>query len=192
MKQQNEKDNELLRKAFHLFFGSLFLALIYFAGTETSTQIIFLCLIAGILISLGIIRGHNFYFLKKIVEKVERENEKKFPGRAAVHFFVSALILLVFFKDNPSIILAALSVQVFADSAAALIGKNFGKHKILGKKTIEGSLSCFIVSVICLNLFFSLQIAIIAGIIATIIELLPFDDNLWVPLFTATAIKLII
>ncbi len=192
MKEKKEAKNELLRKAIHLTFGALILILISFGGTETSAVIIALCLLAGIFISFGIIRGHNFFHLNKIILTVERENEKNFPGKAAVLFFVSALILLIFFKDNPTIILAALSVQVFADSAAALIGKRFGKHKVLGKKTIEGSLSCLVVAFICINYFYPTNIALIAAIIATIIEMLPFDDNLWVPLITAAAIKLLV
>ena len=183
---------ELTRKAIHILFGALFLALIYFAGVQTSTLIIGLCLIAGTILSIAIARGHQFPHLKKILETVERENEKPFPGKAAVLFFISAIILLVLFKNNPSIIMAALSVQVFADSAAALIGIKYGKHKLYRKKTWEGSIACLLVSIICINIFFPLPIAIIAGIIATLVEILPLDDNLFVPLFTAAAIRVLI
>ncbi|MFA5125411.1 MAG: diacylglycerol/polyprenol kinase family protein [archaeon] len=183
---------EITRKAIHILFGTLFLALIYFAGTQMSTLIIGLFLIAGTLISIGITRGHKFPFIEKIVECVERENEKPFPGKAAVLFFISAIILLVLFKNNPSVIMAALSVQVFGDSAAALIGTKYGKHKLYKKKTWEGSITCLIVSIICINIFFPLQIAIIAGIIATLVEILPLDDNLFVPLITAAAIRTLI
>jgi dolichol kinase len=183
---------EITRKTIHIIFGSLFLVLIYFAGTQLSTIIIGLCLIAGTLISIGITRGHKFPFLEKIVKRVERENEKTFPGKAAVLFFISAIILLLIFKNNSSIIMAALSVQVFGDSAAALIGKKFGKHKIFKEKTLEGSTACLLVAIICISFFFPIQIAIIAGVIATIVELLPLDDNLFVPLLTALVIKILI
>jgi len=183
---------ELLRKSIHLLFGLLFLLLIQFAGVQNSALIIGLCLIAGTAVSIGLRRGHEFPFFRKMVESVERENEKHFPGKAAVFFFASAIILLIIFKDQPQIIFASLSVQVFADSAAALIGIKYGKHKLYRKKTWEGSIACLIVSIICINLFFPLHIAIIAGILATLVELLPLDDNLWVPLFTATGIRLLI
>ncbi|MFA5931411.1 MAG: phosphatidate cytidylyltransferase [archaeon] len=183
---------EYVRKAIHVLFGLFFILLIQFAGTQMSALIIGLCLIAGTILSFAIIRGHEFPFIRKMVENVERENEKHFPGKAAVYFFVSAILLLILFKDSPQIILAALSVQVFADSAAALIGITFGKHKLYKKKTWEGSIACLIVSIICINLFFPLHIAIIGGIVATLIEILPLDDNLWVPLFTATAIRLLL
>lgn len=183
---------ELKRKSIHIGFGVLILLLIQYAGTEISTYILFLSLIAGAISSIGITRGHNFDFLKNIVEGVERDNEKHFPGKAAIFFFISAIVLLIVFKNSPAIILAALSVQVFADSMAAIIGTKYGKHKIIGKKSWEGTLTCLVVSIICINFFFPLNVAIIAGIIATIVELLPFDDNLWVPLVSGAVIRLLI
>ncbi len=75
---------------------------------------------------------------------------------------------------------------------AAIIGTKYGKHKIIGKKSWEGTLTCLVVSIICINFFFPLNVAIIAGIIATIVELLPFDDNLWVPLVSGAVIRLLI
>jgi dolichol kinase len=170
----------------------MFLLLIQFAGIETTTYIIGLCIIAGVAVSLGLKRGHEFPFLRRMIESVERESERSFPGKAAVFFFISALLLLIIFKDNPQIILAAISVQVFADSGAALVGINFGKHKLYKKKTYEGSLACLLIAITCINLFFPIHIAIIGGVIATLVEILPLDDNLWVPLFTATAIRLLI
>ncbi len=182
---------EYTRKSIHLIFGIFFLALIYFLGTNLSVQIISACLILGIIVSLLIKNKIKIPFLGKIVESVERENEKKFPGTAAIMFFISAIILLVIFQNDKTIVLAALSVQVFADAFAAIIGITFGKTKILGKKTLEGSAACFVVALFCLSYFYPIQIALIAAIVATIIELIPLDDNLWVPLFTATVLKLI-
>ena len=99
---------------------------------------------------------------------------------------------MVLFKEYPLIILAALSVQVFADSAAAIIGIQFGKHKLYQKKSYEGSSACLIVAIICISFFYPIYIAIIAGFIATAVEVLPLDDNLWVPLATGFAIRLLL
>lgn len=155
-------------------------------------KIIAACLVLGLIATILIKFKIQIPLLGKIVESVERENEKDIPGKAAILFFISAIILLYFFKDNVTIVLASLSVQVFADAFAAIIGINFGKHKILGKKTLEGSTACFVVAFLCLIYFYPIQIALIAALVATIIELLPLDDNLWVPLFTATALKLLL
>lgn len=183
---------EYMRKSIHLIFGIGFLTLIYFLGTQISIKILLVFLIIGIIISMLLKYKIQIPCFEKIVQMVERENEKTIPGKAAILFFLSAIILLYFFSDNKQIILASLAVQVFADAFAAIIGINFGKTKILGKKTLEGSTACFIVALICLSYFYQIEIAIIAALIATIVELIPLDDNLWVPITTAITLKLLI
>jgi dolichol kinase len=49
-----------------------------------------------------------------------------------------------------------------------------------------------LVAVGCISLFYPIQFALLPAIVATIIEALPLDDNLWVPLFTAITLILII
>ena len=100
---------EYTRKSIHLIFGIIFLTLIYNFGANISIQIIGACLILGIIVSLLMKYKIQIPFLGKIVANVERENEKKLPGTAAIMFFISAIILLVIFQDNKTIILASLS-----------------------------------------------------------------------------------
>lgn len=183
---------ELKRKSIHLLFGIAILALIYFTGTKTSLYILFACLIVGIIVSTLIQKGVKFGFIGMIVTHVERENEKSFPGKAAVYFFLSAIILLGIFNTQQTLVLAALSVQVFADASAALIGMTFGKHKLYKKKSWEGSIACFIVATACLAVFYPLPFALIAAFVATAVEVLPLDDNLFVPIITAATLKAMI
>jgi len=183
---------EVERKIFHILFGTSILAMIILFGTKTSIIVLFACLVFGVILSILIKKGINFGIINKIVQTVERENEKNFPGKAAVYFFTAAIILLGIFPNNPTLILGALSVQVFADASAALIGMKYGKHKLYKKKTWEGSIACIIVAITCLTIFYPLPIAIIAGIIATTIEILPLDDNLFIPLITAAALMAMI
>ncbi|MEI7961190.1 MAG: phosphatidate cytidylyltransferase [archaeon] len=183
---------EIKRKAIHVLFGIVFLLLIAITGTRTSLEIIFACLVIGVIVSFLIKKGFSFGFIGKIVEKVERENEKNFPGKAAVYFFASAIILLGIFPNEPTLVLACLSVQIFADASAAIIGMTFGKHKLYKKKTWEGSTACLIVATICLAFFYPLPTAIIGAIVATLVEVLPLDDNLWVPIITAATLKALI
>jgi len=180
---------ELTRKAFHIGFGTAFLLLIALLGTLNSFYLIGAFLVLGIIISLIMRKGYTIPLFGKIIASVEREKEKHLPGKAAIFFFISALLLLVLFKDQPIIAMAALSVQVFADSAAALVGKPFGKHKIYKNKSWEGTIACCIVALVCLFFFVSPLIALIGALVATIIEVFPGDDNLWVPIGTGIAIK---
>jgi len=187
---------EILRKSFHLIFGIIFLLLIYFLGTTPSFWIIVVCFLIGLIIALLHRNGIKIPLFEKIVFSVEREHEKHFPGKAALMFFIAAIILLYFFVSEPNLVLAGLSVQIFADTAAALIGKKFGKHKILSKehytKTLEGTIACFVVALVVLLFFVPFEFALIVAIIATIIEFAPINDNLLIPLVVAGALKLLL
>lgn len=183
---------ELKRKGLHLIFGTLILALIYFAGVNVSTIVLAALIVAGAVISMLIQRGAKIPFFAKAIESVERQTEKKFPGKAAIYFFFSAFAVLFIFRNDPSIIFAAIGIQVFADSAAALVGMQIGKHKLYKNKTWEGTVTCFLVSFACANKFFPMHVAVIAALMATIVEVLPLDDNVWVPIITAATIKALI
>lgn len=183
---------EYARKSIHLIFGVMFLEMINLLGSDLSIKILSFLLGAGLLLSAAVKSKIRLPLIDKILDLVERENEKSFPGKAAIFFFASAIILLFFFGDNKIIVLASLSVQVFADAFAAIIGINFGKHRILGKKTLEGSTACFLVALLCLAYFCPLYTALIAAAAATIVELIPLDDNFWVPLTTAAVLKVLL
>lgn len=187
---------EILRKTFHVLFGLFFLGLIYFLGAELSLQIITGLFIVGLIIALLHKKNIKIPLLERIIISVEREHEKHFPGKAALLFFLATIILLYFFGNFLQIVYVSLLVQIFADTFAAIIGKKFGKHKILEKehytKTLEGTIACFIVALLILILFFSWEIALIGAIVATTIEFAPINDNLFIPLGLGVLLKLLI
>ncbi len=192
MKKSKKLSSETKRKVFHLIFGTLILLLIYFAGINASFIVIGSCAIVGTFISLAIARGYKIPRLAKLVESVERPDEKHFPGKAAVYFFISTLVIMFIFHDTPLVVLAALSIQVYADTAASIMGQRYGKTKVLQNKTYKGSFACFIVAAICVSAFYPFPVALIVALVAAIVELLPMDDNLWAPLFAATVIRLLL
>jgi dolichol kinase len=203
MKPKTKINCETIRKVLHLLFGIFIITTIYALGTQTSFRIMWMLLLAGVMVGLAIKRGANMPITKKILCLAEREHEQYFPGHALILFFLSAHILLYFFMDSPAIVLGAMSVQVFADTASAIVGKIFGKHYLIKNmksldspqikhKTLEGSLAFFVVALICLSFFFPLEKIIVPAIVATLIELLPINDNLTVPISTAIAIKLLL
>jgi dolichol kinase len=119
----------------------------------------------------------------------------------------SAFLCSVLFKGKPHLSFMALSLFILGDAMAALIGIAAGKIKI-GKKTLEGSIACFIT---CISLFilifplvprlleacvlkrgFPILTVLITSFTVTFFELIPLkispkitiNDNLAVPVIT--------
>ena len=181
---------ELVRKFFHIFFGTLILFIIYLLGTEKSFYLLLAITTIGIVLSYLIKIGVKIKPLTTIINYVQRKQEKNTPGKAAIMFFLSSIIILFLFQQEKMIIIAILAVQIYADGFAAIFGKKFGKIKIFEKKTWAGTSTFFIISFFCLIHFFDPIYTLILSLIATIIEVLPIDDNLGVPLGLGIVIKL--
>ncbi len=147
----------------------------------------------------------NFIALKKNLLPgihIDRHN------LGTVYYAFSFLVLVVLFWENYKIIIiAAMMVMAVGDAAAAIVGQNV-RHPhsyrlIHDQKTIEGSLTMFVVSTVAVFLTFLLYppnlatsnhtlvyllvFSLMAGLIATISEAMgnQGNDNLSVPLFTA-------
>jgi dolichol kinase len=176
---------EILRKMIHIGFGTGFLGMIYYLGTESSFFILSLIFLVGLIISLVIKKGYEISILVKIIRAVERDYERHWPGKAALLFFIATIILLYFFKNDPLIVLAGLSTAIYGDAAAALVGKGIGRVKIGFNNTLEGTLAGFFICLICIGFFFptaSVIIIFLAALVATIAEYLPINDNVAMPL----------
>ncbi|MDD5162943.1 MAG: hypothetical protein PHD95_01925 [Candidatus ainarchaeum sp.] len=181
---------EMRRQFIHLLFGSIFIALLVLLGSEATFEILLACLLAGITISLAIKHGIKIPVFSKIVEKVEREHEKEWPGQGAIFFFLAAIIILFFFR-NPLIAIGALCALIFGDSASTIIGIKFGKHRLAGKRTLEGTIAGILASLPFLAVLFPLPIAIATVIIAMLAELLPINDNFTIPIAAAITLTIL-
>ncbi len=133
---------------------------------------------------------NNSRILKLFLKK---EENKKVSG--IVLFIISSYLTVLLFPRRIAII--SLLFLIFGDMSAEIIGLKFGKIKILGEKTIEGSLSCFVICLIIGSFLMntigiSFPLIIIGSLAATFIELVPLkiarmkiNDNLSMALFTA-------
>ena len=199
-----DRRKENIRKTFHLV-GLIIPFLILFLPQKTA-----LVILISILIPLLIADYHNFSLLFKhmphteIILQLFREHELikgKLTGLSWL--FIGILISIISFDKH----LVALSVAVLivGDAAAALIGKNFGKVKICGSKTLEGTIAFVIASSITSLVFieyvvetkilsqypsshfeFNSLFVCISAVMASIVELISkeieIDDNLSVPI----------
>jgi len=117
-------------------------------------------------------------------------------------YAVSFHTLFTLFPTYPEIIAAGILPMAYGDSSAAIIGSRYGRHKLIGRKTMEGSLAMLVASFVsltlCLGFFCSIygfpllgEIRAIAtvSVVAVLAEALsPKDyDNLTVPLLGALA-----
>ncbi len=123
----------------------------------------------------------------------EQETQEKFRFSGAPYVIAAALMVTILFSDV--VAMTALSTMLVGDTAAALIGRKYGKHKInQNRKSVEGSLAFWVTSFVIL-LFFGLlysqpiwfYIYGISGItVATFAEIyenrIHIDDNFSIPL----------
>lgn len=186
---------ELARKTFHL------LSLIYLAAYKLigwpavkTPMLVWWCVVVVVesarLLSPALNRGLTRFF-----GGLAREDESdKFSG--IFHTTTGVLILYFVFGARPDLVAAGIYFVAFGDAAAALVGKAWGRHKLPGgAKSYEGSAACFAACAISgAVLGFSPGAVLIAASCATVIELVPttrwWNDNLWMPVITATVLKL--
>jgi len=197
---------EVFRKLIHLsslwmvaliwFFPWPKLLLFYFFGT---------CLVLNLLCEYAysykvpVITPVYAFFFKNMLRGEVRPGQWVVSGSPPV-FAAAALVCLLFPQKIAAI---ALGVMLIADTAAALIGRRFGRHKTVNGKSIEG--------VVAFNIAgwaFSIGLLACAGqltkwtvcgalagvFLASLAELfekqLHADDNLSIPLVSGALIAL--
>lgn len=146
----------------------------------------------------------NYYSYKtNLIKSMERSGN---GNLGTVYFPISLLILVIFtfgIINRPEIGAVGILVLGYGDGLAAVIGKAYGKKKLINNKSLEGSLtmlfaSAIVVTVILLvsgvALVTTLILAIVITILSTVIELYTPKglDNLTVPLFSSLIIYILL
>jgi dolichol kinase len=171
---------ELARKAIH--FSSLAIPIgLYLTPPEVSKPV--LLILALTTLAVDVVRLHApqvrtiFYFL---FGRIIREHER-FNLLGSTYLLLAALLCLFAFEKP--IAVTSLGFLVVGDTMAALVGRRWGRIKIL-EKSLEGSLACFGSCVLVGWLYpgpeLSWTMILVGSAVATIFELLPIplDDNL--------------
>ena len=184
--------DELVRKLIHL--TSLLIPIIYYFIPRTSAAII-LGALSLFAISLDLARylspqiGSVFYKIFGFLLRRHEVDEEKRNLNGATYVLISALISVLIFPKV--IFITAFSMLIIGDTLAALIGRKFGKHKLLFK-SLEGTLAFFVGSSIVVlftpkvgNFPEEFIIGFIGAFIGAIVENVSshyVDDNLSIPL----------
>ncbi len=178
---------ELKRKAVHL--ATLVIPIGYSLTSDTAV-LTFLVPFFLLYLAVDLLRhfhpGLASLFRKYFFGKVLREKEEPTLMGSTYFLFSSILTILLFSKP---IAIASLLILILSDTAAALVGKGFGRVPLFGK-TLEGSLAFFATSLLIVWLYPGLDrlSGSVAALGASVIEALPIplDDNLTIPLVAGT------
>lgn len=184
-------NGEIKRKIFHVSMGLIMLTFPYIFTSVLSVGI------------LGIIAICFLYFLRNTKLKdilgtalysVERES------MGEIFFAISVFLIFYLSKGNKILYSIPILILTFADTAAALIGKNYGKKNLAelneDSKSLEGSFMFFMVAFMAtlVPLLLHTQvgreecliISTIVGFNVALIEMISHtgNDNLLIPLTT--------
>ncbi len=182
----------LLRKLIHIFFSAAtVLGLLWFYhhnSMEFAQQILLMLLLIFLIIDYARIEYHWELWLYHKTEK-----KREHTNIHAITQTCIAIVLSLFIFPFP-IALTAISMSLFGDVAAALVGKSFGTLKIHKQKSAQGSLAMLIVC--CLLGYYFLRnprIFVPMALTATVIEAFTdrMEDNLVLPIVTGFVGKLL-
>jgi dolichol kinase len=184
---------EFVRKGIHLF------ALVipvghYLVSFPVAVVGITVPAAVSILIDLSRFRRWRLWnLLAPILGPIIRDHEVKgaFTGASYI-LSASAFVILVYPK---AVAIAAITFIIIGDIAAALVGRKWGRHRLIGRKSIEGSLACLVSLVLISFLIPGLPtpVGLVGAVVATLAEAFSgkIDDNLAVPILSGAAMLLI-
>lgn len=185
--------SELARKAIHVSSLAIPIALYLLPVTVSRIGLLVLAVVtlAGDVLRLHVpqIRPIFYFAFGRIVRDHER-----FNLLGSTYLLLSALLCIWAF-DKP-IAVIALGFLIVGDTAAALVGKRWGRVKILNK-SLEGSLACFAACLLVGWAYPGPEVTwtmiLVGAFTATVFELLPIplDDNLRMTLSAGFAMTMV-
>jgi len=202
-KLAGRSDMHLLRKIWHIVFGSICLFIYKSMDVEITFWGYFATCFAIAGFGMDLLRLNNKKIndlVLKFMGPVMRDSEEKsFSGLPFYALGVGLSIL--FFKEE----IAVLSIMflVFADPIASFVGVNYGKGQILPNKSLQGATASFVTCVfITIFYFYQVEISdlnliifsVSAGIIGSLSELASafnIDDNLTIPVLSGAGLTLV-
>ena len=182
----------------HILVGLVTVALLYY--NILSSWAIFLLIVVGIILSL-ICKRVRVPIISFFLDQVERaEQQKNFPGKGDIFFFIGVLLSLQLFERN--IALASIMVLTLGDSISHMFGAQFGKIKNIfngkSQKLLEGTLAGTLAGFFGALFFVPIPEAFLGSLGAMIAEVIKIDfndttldDNLVVPLIAGTVMVLV-
>src|SRR3989338_8985902 len=193
MVEQISYKKEIMRKSAHMICAALAIYIMYWAyqakGRMYVTTGVFIVII--LLMILDIFRI-EFQKNIPIFSLLARKKESK---RMIAITFAALGVMVMLPMFDFTITLTALAMGFFGDALAALVGRKWGKTKLIHGKSLEGSLAngitCFLIGFIFLsNPLLIGAMEITAMVVELVINTL--EDNLYVPVMTGLVGQLLL
>ncbi len=192
------------RKIVHAGVG--FFVLVWWMFTESWIMLVFFTVPFAVILFIAMFDGN------KVSDSELGEISNKMGHRTGLFLYVISINLLVifFFDGHWTAATVGIAAMTFGDSAGSVIGRRYGRHKIINGKSAEGSFAVFAVTAVTavlLILFYAflaseglfdgtadpsvniLAAGAVAGIVASLSEMLcPGQlDNIANPMLVALA-----
>lgn len=187
---------EFGRKAFHML-SLVYLGAYRMIGWPSIVSVMSVWLVVVLAIEIARLKIPAmervlFAFFKGMIRETERRH---FSGIFHTTAGCAAAVLIA--RGDSMIAAAAILQLSLGDAASALVGKAFGRVKILGgAKSLEGTLAGFSVGfAAALACGVRPGAALAAAAAGALVELLPttpwVNDNLWIPVVSAAVLRLV-
>lgn len=194
MELKLRSDLHISRKLWHILGISFMAALM--ALLEQRDQLFYLSLAILVVIPFDVLRlkrpdlNQRIIGLFKLVMRIEEV--KTLSGFSFL--LVGTMLVVILFPKDVGVL--AMLLLAFGDPISSIFGVLFGKDKLWGQKSLQGSLACFtICTIICATYFLSkdlmteriVLVSILGGFIGAFSELIQIrkiDDNLTYPVLS--------
>ena len=192
---KRRSDLHLARKLWHCL-GVLFIVGVYTAVSgDTALRLMAVVTFASVMIDVARHQSPKLnHLIVKVFGVVMREHERE--TLAGTTYLLLGTFLILWFFPRPIVTLSLVFLAV-ADPLASYVGIRYGKDKLIGSKSLQGTLAAFAVcTIITLGyLWYSglmterlLMVSLLSGIIGALAELIPIgklDDNFTFPVVSA-------
>jgi diacylglycerol kinase (CTP) len=198
---KQRSDIHLTRKLAHCV-GICFIAAIFnLVGMKGSW--IILIAVSAFIIPLDLLRQKN-ETLNKATLRVFGPFMRKHEAHAIsgmTYLYLGCMVLLLF--NDQHLITMTLLFLAFGDPLASFFGIRYGKDRIIGKKTLQGTMAAFVVCAVISGIYcyFNnlmterlLIVAPLSGLIGAVAELTPIgklDDNFTFPVISAVLLYIL-
>ena len=189
------------RKLWHIF--GVLAMVTAFVTLPYATSMGILAMVCAVFIPVDLLRQSYPRFNELVIQifrPLLREHEAR--GLAGTTWLLTGVLLIALIFPMEIVTLTLLFLAL-ADPIASYVGIRFGRDKLLGNKSLQGFMAAFVVCT-CLSVAYFFHnnlmmdriylVAPLAGLMGALSELLPIgklDDNLSLPVLSASSLWLI-